>query len=313
VRDTRLNSVGGDEMRTMLGFGAALLVLMSAAGARAEEYEIVNRPGVVFAEHDGTRLVGDFYLPKGRAKAPVLIAIHGGGWRAGSRNAYRYWGLFLARAGYAVFAIDYRLGNGGKYPAAIYDSKAAVQFVRAKAADFDVDPDRIGLIGDSAGGYLAAMVALAGERFNDAYRDDPHAGTPSDVKVMVGFYGVYDMLAQWKQDMSVTPGDSIAQDFLGVSPAQNRKIYLDSSPVNRAADRKDVHFFLIHGDQDRLVDAPSQSGAFLAALTQAGSQASLILVPGAGHFWATEQFENNPHSYSAQVIPKLMQFLKGSL
>ncbi len=300
-------------MRATIGFAAALAGLIFGSGVSAEEYEIVNRPGVVYATHDGTKLVGDFYLPKGLTKAPVLIAAHGGGWRTGGRNDYRYWGLFLARAGYAVFAIDYRLGKPGKYPAVVYDVKAAVQFVRANAAQFDVDPDRIGIVGDSAGGYLAAMVALTGQRLNAAYRDDSQAGTPSDVKVMVGFYGIYDMLAQWKHDMSVMPGDSIVQDFLGISPAKNRQIYVESSPINHVSDRKDVAFLLICGERDHLVDPVSQSGAFVAALTKTGSQASLIMLPNAGHSWATEQFENNPRSYSAQVIPRLMHFLKSAL
>src|ERR1700761_3586768 len=97
--------------------------------------------GIVFAEHDGTKLVGDFYLPENRANAPVLVAIHGGGWRIGDRSFYKHWGPFLARNGYAVFSIDYRLGEAGRYPAAVYDAKAAVAFVRAKAATFGVDPD----------------------------------------------------------------------------------------------------------------------------------------------------------------------------
>ena len=300
-------------MRVVFGFAAALMGLILAAGACADEYEIANRPGVVYATHDGSKLVGDFYLPKGRAKAPVLVAVHGGGWRTGGRNYYRYWGLFLARAGYAVFAIDYRLGKPGMYPAAVYDTKAAVQFVRANAAEFDVDPDRIGIVGDSAGAYLAAMVALAGKQHNAAGSGDPQAGTPADVKVMVGFYGIYDMLAQWKHDIGVTPDDNVVQDFLGVPPAKNPQLYVQSSPVNHAAARKDVAFLLIHGEEDHRVDPASQSGAFAAALAQARSQASLIMVPGAGHSWAREQFENDPHSYSAQIIPKLMRFLKSAL
>ena len=103
---------------------AVLAMLMAAGQASAAEYELANQPGVVYAKHDGVELVGDFYLPKGRDKAPVLVAVHGGGWQVGSRQSYRYWGLFLARAGYAVFAIDYRLGKPGMYPAAVYDTKA---------------------------------------------------------------------------------------------------------------------------------------------------------------------------------------------
>jgi acetyl esterase/lipase len=294
---------------------AAVLAMLIAAGqASAAEYEIVNQTGVVFAKHDGVELIGDFYLPKGRAKAPVLVAVHGGGWQVGSRQFYRYWGLFLARAGYAVFAIDYRLGKEGKYPAAVYDAKAAVRFIRAKAADFNLDPDRIGLIGDSAGAHLAALVALAGDQFVSAYGDDAHAAVPTDVKVLIGFYGVYDMFAQWTHDLTGRPEDKIVEKFLGVPPTQNRRIYFDASPISYATvDRNKLKVLLIHGTHDDIVDSDTQSGAMLAALSQAQFFARRIIIPGAGHFWSSEPFEGDPHSYAAQAIPRLMRFLESSL
>jgi acetyl esterase/lipase len=293
---------------------AALATLITAGQAAAAEYEMANQPGVVFAKHDGVELVGDFYLPKGRAKAPVLVAVHGGGWQVGSRAFYRYWGLFFARAGYAVFAIEYRLGKEGVYPAAVYDTKAAVQFVRAKAAEFDLDPDRIGVIGDSAGANLAALVALAGDQFNSAYRDDANAAVSADVKVMIGFYGVYDMLAQWTSEQTTRPDNNAVEKFLGVPPMQNRRIYFEASPISYATvNRNKLKVLLIHGTHDDLVDPESQSGAFLAALTQAQFFARRIIIPGAGHFWAAEPFESDPHSYSAQAIPRLMRFLESSL
>jgi acetyl esterase/lipase len=296
---------------------AAMLVVGQALAmgeAPAAGYEVTTQPALVYAVHDGTKLVGDLYLPKGRGNVPVLVAMHGGGWRGGSRGFYKYWGPFLAGNGYGLFAIDYRLGGPGMYPAAIYDVKAAIQFVRAKAAEIGGDAARIGLMGDSAGAYLAAMLALAGDRFNAAYGGDAHAATPANVKAVVGFYGIYDMLAQWQQDMTVTPGDSITQDFLGVAPAQNRQLYVESSPITYAkAERKEVRFLLFHGSRDNLVDPQSQSGAFLAALTRAGFLARLSLIPGAAHFWASDPFENAPSSYGAIAAPQLLQFLEDSL
>lgn len=293
---------------------ATLATLLVAGQAAAAEYEIVNQPGLVYAEHDGTKLVGDLYLPKGRAKAPVLVAVHGGGWQIGSRAFYRYWGLFLARNGYAVFAIEYRLDKEGVYPAAVYDTKSAIQFVRAKAAEFDLDPDRIGLIGDSAGAHLAALVALAGEQFNSAYRDDANAAVPANVKAVVGFYGVYDMLAQWTHDLTARPRDNIIEKFLGASPMQNRRIYFEASPISHATvDHNQIRFLLIHGTDDDIVDSVTQSGAFLKALMQAGFFVRRIIIPGAGHFWSSDPFESEPHSYSALAIPRLMRFLESSL
>jgi acetyl esterase/lipase len=289
-------------------------VFMSTGPAAAAEYEMASRPGLVYAEHDGTKLVGDLYLPKGRAKAPVLVALHGGGWQIGSRDFYRYWGLFLARNGYAVFAIEYRLGKAGVYPAAVYDAKAAILFMRAKAAEFDLDPDRIGLIGDSAGAHLSALIALAGDQFATAYRDDANAAVPVNVRAVVGFYGVYDMLAQWTHDLRTRPRDPIVEKFLGTSPTLNRRIYFEASPISYATvDRNQVRFLLIHGTDDDIVDPPTQSGAFLTALSQAQFFARRIIIPGAGHFWSADPFESEPHSYSAQAIPRLMRFLESSL
>jgi acetyl esterase/lipase len=294
------------------------MMMMMAIGqiprASAGDYEVATRPKLIYAVHDGIKLLGDLYLPKGRAKAPVVVAIHGGGWRGGGRGFYKYWGPFLARHGFALLTIEYRLGRPGVYPAAIYDVKAAVEFVRAKAAEFDIDPERIGLMGDSAGGYLATIVALAGDRFNSAYRDDANARTPIDVKAVVGFYGIYDMLAQWKQDMRVTPGDSITQDFLGASPSKHPQIYREASPIGYAtADHKQVRLLLFHGERDDLVDPQSQSGAFLAALTQAGFQARLIMIPGAAHYWASDPFEGKPRSFGAVAAPELLRFLESAL
>ena len=301
-------------MLSILTSIAALAMLLAAGSASAAEYEVANQTDLAYAEHDGTKLLGDLYLPKGRAKAPVLVAIHGGGWQSGDKQYYRYWGLFLARVGYAVFAIDYRLGKSGVYPAAVYDAKAAIQFVRAKAAEFDLDPDRIGLIGDSAGAHLAALTALAGDQFSAAYRDDVNAAVPAGVKCVVGFYGVYDMLAQWTHDLTTRPRDNVLEKFLGVSPMQNRRIYFEASPISYATvDHNQMRFLLIHGTDDDIVDPLTQSGAFLTALTQAGFFVRRIIIPGAGHFWSSDPFESEPRSYSAMVIPRLLRFLESSL
>ena len=131
----------------------------------AREYEAAVRRDIVFAEHDGVSLLGDLYLPEGVGKAPVLVGVHGGGWQTGDRKFYTHWGNYLAKHGYAVFAIEYRLMKPGvkTWPGAVYDTKAVPQFVRAEAAEFGLDAERVGLIGDSAGAHLSALAALAGQ------------------------------------------------------------------------------------------------------------------------------------------------------
>jgi acetyl esterase/lipase len=290
------------------------LAVLSATGAWARDYEVVTRPNLEFVQHDGTNLAGDLYLPKGLDKAPVIIAVHGGGWQVGSRAGYKHWGPFLARNGYALFSIDYRIGKAGAYPGSVYDVKAAIQFVRAKAADLGVDPERIGLMGDSAGGHLAALVALAPDQFATEHRGDPNAATSTNVKAIVSFYGVYDMLAQWQHDQIARPRDQIAEKYLGASPMQNRRVYFDSSPMSYATiDRNRARFLLIHGTADDVVDPATQSQAFQNALNQAGIYVRRFVIPGAGHFWASDPFEGEIGGYGATAAPTILRFLEGAL
>jgi acetyl esterase/lipase len=293
----------------------AASLLMSAAMAKAE-YDVTRRDDIAFAEHDGVRLLGDFYAPKGLDKAPALVAVHGGGWQIGDRKFYANWGPYLARNGFAVFAIEYRLMKPGvkTYPGSVYDAKAAVQYVRAKAGDLGIDPDRIGMIGDSAGAHLSALVALAGEEpaFSSEYRSDPNAALPAKVKAVVGFYGVYDMLAQWQHDLVARPRDNISEKYLGAAPHTNRKVFFEASPISYAiVDRNSTRFLLVHGDHDDIVDPATQSAAFLTALKQAGFFARTVVIPGAGHFFITEPVDDT--SFGGFAGPKVVRFLKDAL
>jgi len=290
----------------------ASAVLAVAAGPALAQTEIVTRPNVEYVEHDGVKLTGDLYAPKGLAKAPVIVAIHGGGWRGGSPAAYKYWGPYLARNGIATFAIKYRLAKAGTYPKAVYDAKSAVQFVRAKAGDLGVDPERIGLMGESAGGHLVALLGLAAKEYNSEYRGDPNAAVPASVKAVVSFFGVYDLLAQWHHDQITRPLDQIAEKFLGVSPMQNRKLYFESSPISYATvDHREARFLLINGAQDDIVD-PAQSQQFWQALNQSGIYSRRMILPGAGHFFATDPLDE-PGSLSGMTAPRVLRFLQEQL
>jgi len=287
-------------------------VLLFANPALAQQGEVTSLDNVDYVAHDGIKLTGDLYLPKGAAKTPLVIAIHGGGWQGGSPAAYQYWGPYLARNGYGMFAIKYRLGKAGTYPKAVYDVKAAIQFIRAKAGDLDVDPDRIGLWGDSAGGHLAALTGLAADQYTAEYRNDPHAGVPVNVKAVVGFYGVYDLLAQWHHDQIARPRDQIAEKFLGASPMQSRKLYFESSPISYATiDRNKASFMLVHGTADDIVD-PAQTQQFWQALNQAGTYSRRIVIPGAGHFFSSDP-HNEPGSFSGLAAPRVLRFLQERL
>jgi acetyl esterase/lipase len=280
-------------------------------------YEPAVKRDILFAVHDGVELLADLHYPRGLDKAPVLVAVHGGGWQIGDRSIYQHWGPHLASRGYAVFAIEYRLMKPGSktWPGAACDVKAAVQYVRANAAKLGVDRDRIALIGDSAGAHLSALVALAGDEpiLSTQYREGPHGAVPCGVKAVIGFYGVYDMAAQWEHDQIYRPRDQITEKFLGGPPSLSRKVFFEASPLSYATvDKNSTKFLLIYGREDEIVDASTQSDRFLIALKQAGFFARNIVIPEAGHFWAADPVEE-PGSFGALAAPRLLRFLEASL
>ena len=276
---------------------------------------VTTHQGIAYANHDGVELAGDIYLPKGKKNVPALVALHGGGWVQGVRTAFQYWGPHLAARGVAVFSISYRLATKGKtYPQAVHDVLAGVQFVRGKAGEFGIDPQRIGIMGASAGAHLAALAALGGKKFAGGYPQDAFASVPADVKALIGVYGVYDMVAMWTsaQDQS-PPGNNIVEKFLGVPPMENRQLYFDATPISYAtfANNK-VGVLLVTGTQDDLVDPAANTYAFQLALKQAGFFVRPCIVHGAPHYWMNDPIDE-PTSYSGFLAPRLMRFLAEKL
>src|SRR5205814_3515444 len=200
------------------------------------------------------------------------------------------------------------------WPGAVYDTKAAVQFVRAEAARFGLDADRVGLIGDSAGAHLSALVALAGNEplFSGQHLGGRHAEVSANVKAVIGFYGVYDMLAQWEHDQITRPRDQITEKLLGGPPMVSRRTFFEASPLSYATvDKNSTRFLLIYGREDDIVDPATQSEKFLTALKQAGFFVRTIVVPGAGHFWSVDPVEE-PGSFGAYAGPRMLRFLAGA-
>src|SRR5262249_37126343 len=186
-----------------------------------------------------------------------------------------------------------------------------VQFVRGGAKDVRLDPGRVALWGNSAGAHLAALVALAsdGPLFAGGYPSDPHARESTSVKVLIGTYGIYDLLAQWRHSQLGNPGDNLVECMLGVSPIKDRRIYFDASPLSYAitANNKTA-VFLIWGTEDAAGDHPPQTLVFLEALKQAEFQVRPCVVHGAPHYWLSDPIDE-PGSHTGFVAPRLLRFL----
>ena len=278
---------------------------------------IETRGGVAYATHDGVSLLGDLYLPAGGGPFPALVAVHGGGWQAGARNAFQFWGPYLAARGYVLFAISYRLAKKGQkmFPQAVNDVRAGVQFVRGSAAQIKVDPERIGLLGASAGAHLASLAALGGDSalFKGAYPDDAHAAVATKVKALVGVYGVYDVAEMWQRYQLQSPRENNIENFMGAAPMDDPRRYFDASPINYATfANNQIGVFLSVGTEDDLVNRRAQTDAFLLRLKQANFFVRTCIVQGAPHYWLNDPIEE-PASYCGFLAPRLMRFLQERL
>jgi acetyl esterase/lipase len=234
---------------------------------------------VLFASVKGTDLHLDVYQPAGSATGarPAVVLIHGGGWTSLDKGTMRGMGKFLARSGFVGFAVDYRLlqDKQNRWPAQLDDVQRAVRWVRANAAQYNIDPNHIGAFGHSAGGQLAALLGMEDTRDNS---DPALAQYSSKVQAVVDVSG--------PSDFTVDP-DREAEfltNFLGVSFAQNPGAWRDASPVFHAA-KDNAPFLIVHGTEDK--DVPiSQSQELFDKLQAAGVPASFIKVND-GHTFQT--------------------------
>ena len=279
--------------------------------------DMKTRAGLLYATHDGAALQGDLYLPKGAGPFPVLVAVHGGGWVQGARSAFQHWGPYLAARGYALFAISYRFAKTGQktFPNAVQDVLAGIRYVRGNAKEFKLDAERVGLLGASAGANLASLAALAGSAalIAGGYPQDVHAALGIKVKVLVGVYGVYDVLEMWQHYQMQNPRDNNIEKFIGISPLEDRRPYFDASPMSyvTTANNK-ISVFLACGTEDDLVNRHAQTDAFLFALKQAGFFVRTCIVQGAPHYWMNDPIDE-PGSFTGFLAPRLVRFLAEKL
>lgn len=230
----------------------------------------------------------DIYLPDGDGPFPLVINIHGGGFRMGDKDMLD---APIARAlldkGIAVASIDYRLSGEARFPAAIEDAKAAVRFLRANAARYRLDPGRFLAFGQSAGGNLASLVGTTG---NAATFDNPalgHAGVPSNVVAVIDWFGPSDfgqMDAQARQQGC--PADHGAADspestYLGAPIATAPEKVRAANPITYI-DPQDPPFLLQKGSEDCMVPV-GQSLVLAEALRKAGVPVTYEVLEGAGH------------------------------
>jgi acetyl esterase/lipase len=257
---------------------------------------------LVFAEYPGFRPVTlDLHLPDAPDAAgpsPVVLELHGGGWRVGTRAQFtplvseeRSFGR-IAAAGFAVVAADYRLSGEATFPAQVHDVERALGWIGEHADEHGLDATRVVLWGGSAGGTLAALVGLQGH--------------PS-VRGVVDWYGPSDLfeMARFTAGRDA-PGESREDRWLG-APVMSVPDAADAASPARHVVAGAPPFHLAHGADDTDVP-PAQSELLAEALRARGVEVELHLEPGAGHFWrgatdeATDALFDRAIAFARRVV-----------
>jgi acetyl esterase/lipase len=229
----------------------------------------------------------DLYIPENKTeKFPLVVWIHGGGWTGGNKEKCR--AEFLITKGFAVASINYRLSRVAKFPAQINDCKAALRFLRAKSAEYNIDPNHIGVWGSSAGGHLAALLGTtAGVK--ELESNGGNENHSSEVQAVCDFSGPTDFLTYLYSVDEKTKKNSPVTMLLGLPFDGNQNAFAKASPVTYVKEDKTFPPFLImHGDQDSVVPV-SQSIDFSEALKKIGCDVTLHIINGAGHGFGSEK------------------------
>jgi acetyl esterase/lipase len=227
---------------------------------------------VAYGTHERQKL--DVYVPKSEKPLPLVIWVHGGGWEAGTKDNNP--ALTLMARGFAVAGINYRLSQHAVFPAQIHDVKAAVRYLRANAKKLNLNADKFGAVGASAGGHLVALLGTSGS-VKDLEGDGGHVGVSSKVQAVCDWFGPTDIA---KMSPAGITGNPITK-LLGGDTGSKATLAKAANPITHIT--KDVPpFLIIHGDKDPLVPL-SQSELLHTALKDAKVSSDLWVIPGAAH------------------------------
>ncbi len=222
---------------------------------------------------------------------PAVVWIHGGSWKAGSKDDMPQLMVMLAENGYICVSIEYRLSPETIFPGQLEDCKSAIRWLRSKPSPFRIDPNRIGVVGESAGGHLAALIGTSSGVTNRTSKSGWY-GYSSDVQAVVDYFGPTDFLKisegcarngipKFVADLIVNSRSSAPSQFLG-GPIQSRRGACRAANPITYITKNSAPFLIVHGDQDMTVPL-YQSELLYKALRKSGVEAELYVIKGGKH------------------------------
>jgi acetyl esterase/lipase len=258
----------------------AISIAAAACSSRADAAPRILR-ALKFARAGDSDLALDLYLPERLPASGLIVWVHGGAWRAGSRDSVDLRGM--TERGWAVASVDYRLSTVARFPAQVHDIKAAIRYLRARAKDRGYPRSPIVIAGSSAGAHLAALVGVTNQHAELEGTIGDDARESSDVQAIVSLYGASNLTTILEQ--STPHGLSVRRPalelLLGAQPEAAPELARLASPIFHV-DAKDPPLLMLHGDQDNQMPI-NQSLELQGAYEKLGLRVRFVAVHGAGH------------------------------
>jgi acetyl esterase/lipase len=254
------------------------LFCLALAPTAAQADEVTFEAGIEFAKPGGESLALDLARPKASGgKIPAILCIHGGGFRAGKREGWDARCKLLAEHGYVAATATYRLAPKFPFPAAVEDVKAAVRWLRANADKYGIDPEKIGVVGDSAGGHLAQFLGVTGgvAQFEG---DGGNPGVSSRVSCVVNYYGPSDFTKSYGKSVDAA---EVLPLWLGGDDTKEHHRHVVASPLNWVTPSA-APTLLLQGTEDKYVNY-EQAVFMRDRLKAADVEVELLTLEGAGH------------------------------
>lgn len=264
-----------------------LICLLALVACQTASAEVTEEKNIVYGNAGAEKLMLDLALPKeGKGPFPAVVCIHGGGWRAGSRQNLTALTKTLAEKGYVAVTISYRLTPKAKFPGQVHDCKAAVRWLRANAKKYRINADKIGAVGFSAGGHLVCMLG-ATDKSDGLEGKNGNEDQSSRVQAVVSFFGPTDFINKtWEEAVEKT----YLIPFFGGTYKEAKDTYAKGSPL-KYVKKGAPPFLFIHGDKDTLVGL-HHSEKMAKALKGVGAEAEVMVMKGEGHGWGGKALQD---------------------
>ena len=283
--------------KTATAFAAALLL---APAATAQDIPVQR--DIVYGNVDGMTLGLDLYMPPGVEAPPLVVFVHGGARRAGTKDRAP---MVFPENGFAMASLDFRQSGDARFPAMVHDIKGAIRFLRSHADDYGYNAEKIAITGQSSGGHLAALVGVTNGHPELEGNVGGHEGVSSDIQAIISYFGASDLTTILDQStpfgMNMRP--PALEQLLGALPEDAPEIARLASPVYHV-DANDPPLLLFHGDRDPQMPI-NQAHQLEGEYEALGLDVDFDTVHGSAH--------GGPGFFDALHLPPAIEFLQRTI